>query len=71
MNETDATQSWRAVGRVAGYVSGCALLLGTILYLLDATNALGVNNYKPTGAPPLQNEANYWVAEFAHKHHIL
>jgi hypothetical protein len=69
--ETDEVRRWRAVGRVAGYLSGGALLLGTILYLLDATNALGVSAYKPTGAPPLQNEANYWVAQFAHQHHIL
>jgi hypothetical protein len=32
------------VGRTAGYVSAGALLLGTILYLLDATNALGVSS---------------------------
>jgi hypothetical protein len=59
------------VGRTAGYVSAGALLLGTILYLLDATNALGVSSYKPSGLPPVQDEASFWVAEFAHKHHIL
>jgi hypothetical protein len=71
MNETDAAESWRRVGRVAGYVSGCALLLATILYLLDATNALGVNRYRYSGAPSAQKEAAFWVAQFAHKHHIL
>jgi hypothetical protein len=68
---SEASQSWAGVGRVAGYVAGGALLLGTILYLLDATNALGANNYKPGGAPSTHNEAHYWVAQFAHQHHIL
>jgi hypothetical protein len=71
MDVTDASDSWRAVGRAAGYVSGCALLLGTILYLLDATNALGVNHYRETGAPSAQKESAFWVSEFAHRHHIL
>ena len=71
MSETDTSHGWRRVGRFAGYVSAGALVLGTILYLLDATNALGVNSFKPTGAPSVQNEANFWVAEFAHRHHIL
>jgi hypothetical protein len=67
----DVTESWRAVGRTAGYVSGLALLLGTILYLLDATNALGVNHYHSSGAPSVQNESGFWVSQFAHQHHIL
>jgi hypothetical protein len=71
LRRSDAVSSWRRVGSAAGYVSGFALLLGTILYLLDATDALGANNYKPVGAPSIQNDANYWVAQFAHQHHIL
>jgi hypothetical protein len=70
-NEPDRSQGWAGIGRVAGYLAGGALLLGTILFLLDATNALGVNNFKPVGPPSTLNERNYWVAEFAHQHHIL
>lgn len=68
---SDRSQGWAGVGRAAGYLAGGALLVATILYLLDATNALGVNNYKPMGAPSVQNEAHFWVAQFAHQHHIL
>jgi hypothetical protein len=71
MSAADATESWRAVGRAAGYLSGLALLLGTIFYLLDATNALGVNHYHSTGAPSVQNESGFWVSQFAHQHRIL
>jgi hypothetical protein len=66
-----AVASWRRVGRTAGYLSGSGFLIGTILFLLDATNALGINDFHPTGAPSVQNEAHYWVAQFAHQHHIL
>lgn len=72
MNEAGARESWRAVGRAAGYIAGGAFLVGTVLYLLDATNALGVTNYQPTTRlTPVQNQANFWVADFAHQHHIL
>jgi hypothetical protein len=70
-SEPDAIASWSRVGRVAGFVSGFALLLGTILYLLDATNALGSNDFKSAGPPSARNEARFWVSEFAHQHHIL
>jgi len=62
---------WRRVGRVAGYLSGGALVVATILYLLDATNALGVNHFRPTDVSVIQNQANFWVAAFAHQHDIL
>lgn len=71
MDDPDLGRSWARVGRFAGYTAGGALLLGTILFLLDATNALGVNHYQPVGPPSIQNERNYWVAQFAHQHHIL
>jgi hypothetical protein len=67
----DPRASWAGVGRFAGYLAGGALLSGTILYLLDATNALGVNNYKHAGPATTRSEAQYWVAEFAYRHHIL
>jgi hypothetical protein len=72
MNATDTTASWRRIGRIAGYVSGAGFLIGTILYLLDATDALGANDYRPSGSPAaVQNEASYWVSQFAHQHSIL
>jgi hypothetical protein len=71
MNEVEPNRGWPGVGRVAGYVSAGALLVGTILYLLDATNALGANNYTFSGGSPIRDEAGYWVAQFAHQHHIL
>lgn len=71
MSEVERSRGWPGVGRIAGYVSGAALLVGTILYLLDATNALGANNYKFSGVSPVRDEAGYWVAQFAHQHDIL
>jgi hypothetical protein len=71
MNEVEPNRGWPGVGRVAGYVSAGALLVGTILYLLDATNALGANNYTFSGGSPIRDEAGYWVAQFAHQHHVL
>jgi hypothetical protein len=48
------------------------LFLGTVFYLLDATHALGAAPaYHATAAGPLQDEADFWVAYFAHQHHIL
>jgi uncharacterized membrane protein YraQ (UPF0718 family) len=65
-------RAWARVGRVSGYVVAGGLLLATILYLLDATNALGAGpSYEATDAGPVQDEANFFVAYFAHQHHIL
>ena len=67
----DGVKAWRRVGRAAGYVAAAALLAGTVLFLLDALNALGAGpDFRDTGKP-LQDEANFWVAVFAHQHHIL
>jgi hypothetical protein len=71
MSEPEPSRGWPGVGRTAGYVSAGALLVGTILYLLDATNALGANDYRPAGVSQVQDEAGYWVAQFAHQHHVL
>jgi hypothetical protein len=71
LNEVEPSRGWHGVGRVAGYLSAGALLTGTILYLLDATNALGANNYTFPGVSPVRDEAGYWVAQFAHQRHIL
>ena len=68
----DVDRAWRRVGRAAGYVVGAGLFVATLLYLLDATGALGSNpDYHATDAGPTQDEANFYVAYFAHKHHIL
>lgn len=70
--ESDVERAWRRVGRTSGYVVAGGLLLATVLYLLDATHASGADpSYHATAAGPLQDEANFWVAYFAHKHHIL
>jgi hypothetical protein len=67
----DAVRAWRRVGRAAGYVAAASLLAGTVLFLLDALNALGAGpDFHDTGRP-LQDEAQFWVAVFAHQHHIL
>jgi hypothetical protein len=63
---------WRGISRTAGCVAGFGLFVGTLLFLLDATHVLGADpSFHKTAAGPLQDEANFWVAFFAHKHHIL
>jgi hypothetical protein len=63
---------WGGISRTAGYVAGFGLFVGTLLFLLDATHVLGADpSFHKTAARPLQDEANFWVAFFAHKHHIL
>lgn len=71
MNGAEQSRGWPGVGRIAGYVSGGALLAGTILFLLDATHILGDVDYHSAGRPPAVSEAGYWVAYFAHQRHIL
>jgi len=67
----DAVQAWRRVGRSAGYIAAASLLAGTVLFLLDALDALGAGpDFHDTGRP-LQDEATFWVALFAHQHHIV
>ena len=65
-------RAWARVGRASGYFVAGALLVATILYLLDALNALGAGpSYEATEAGPVQDEATFFVAYFAHKHHVL
>jgi hypothetical protein len=69
---SDVDRSWSRVGQIAGYVAAAGFVAGTVLYLLDATDALGAGpSYRATAAGPLQDEANFWVAYFAHQHDIL
>jgi hypothetical protein len=64
-------RAWRRIAGAAGYVVGASLLAGTILFLLDALDALGASpDYHSTGAP-LRDEADFYVRFFAHQHHIL
>ncbi len=68
----DDYTAWSRVGRYSGYIAAAGLLLGTLLFLLDATNALGESpDFHATAAGATQDEANFWVAYFAHQHHIL
>jgi hypothetical protein len=70
--QSQLDRAWGRVGRVAGYVAGVGLLVATILYLLDASDALGAGpEFRKTAAGELRDEANFWVAYFAHKHDIL
>jgi hypothetical protein len=70
--ESEVDRSWNRIGRNAGYVAGMAFLVGTVLYLLDALELLGKGpEYHATAAGPLQDEANFWVAAFAHQHDIV
>jgi hypothetical protein len=72
IREPASTEVWRRIGRSAGYVTGIGLFVGTLLFLLDALDALGASpHYHATAAGPMQDEADFWVAYFAHQHHIL
>ena len=63
---------WRRIARVAGYLAAVCLFAGTLLYLLDSLNALGASpDFHRTSAGALHDEAQFWVAVFAHQHHIL
>jgi hypothetical protein len=65
-------RTWRRIGRIAGYLAAACLAVATVLYLLDALDALGTGpTYHATDAGPLQDEADFRVAYFAHQHHIL
>jgi hypothetical protein len=65
-------RSWSRVGRNAGYVAGAAFFAGTILFLIDQLDVLGKGPvYHATAAGPTQDEANFWVAVFAHQHGIV
>jgi hypothetical protein len=49
-----------------------ALFAGTVLYLLDVTDLISTTpRFHATSAGPLQDEANFWVAIFAHRRDIL
>lgn len=65
-------RTWRRIARASGYLAAVCLVVATVLYLLDALDALGAApTYHATAAGDLQDEADWWVAYFAHQHHIL
>jgi len=44
VDEVETTErAWRQVARISGYIAGVCLLAGTVLYLLDALDALGAS----------------------------
>jgi hypothetical protein len=70
--EPDTDRDWRRLARVSGYLTAGGFFAGTVLYLLDATDALGAGpELRRTAAGPLHDEASFWVAYFGHQHHIL
>lgn len=69
---TEDDRIWYRIGQTAGYGTGIGFLIVTALYLLDATGVLGAGpQFHRTAAGPLQDEANFWAAVFAHQHKIL
>lgn len=63
---------WARIGRNAGYLAGVSFIVGTVLYLLDALDVLGKGpEYHATNAGQLRDEANFWVAVFAHQRDIV
>lgn len=69
---TSIDDRWARIGRNAGYVAGVGFIVGTVLYLLDALDWLGESpSYHVTNAGRLQDEANFWVAVFAHQRDIV
>jgi hypothetical protein len=65
-------RTWMRIGQVAGYVTAAAFFLGTLLFLADASDLLAPSpQFQPTPAGLLQDDANYFVAFFAHQHQIL
>lgn len=68
----EVDHGWRRIGRASGLVAGGALVAGTVLYLLDATDALAASpDYHVTGLGALHDEATYWIAYFSHQRDIL
>jgi hypothetical protein len=63
--------SWLRLLRVAGYVAAGGFVVTTVLYLLDATDALGASpEFHRTGSGRLVDEATYFAAFFNHQHAI-
>ena len=74
MRETsqEYRREWAGIGRISASVAAIGFLAGTALYLIDATDLIAtMPQYHATSAGPLQDEANFWVAIFAHRRDIL
>ena len=65
-------RDWSAIGRISASGAAVGFVVGTILYLIDATDLISTTpQFHATSAGPLQDEARFWVAIFAHRHDIL
>jgi hypothetical protein len=70
--QAELEAAWRRAGRASGFVAAAGLLVGTVLYLLDATHVLAADaQYHVTGAGALADEARFWVDYFARQHRVL
>ena len=64
--------TWSRISRTAGWIAGAALLAGTVLFVLDARGILGSRpTYHATSAGPVQDQAKFFAALFAHQHHVV
>lgn len=63
---------WARVARTSGWAAGSALAATTVLYLLDATDALSPSPvFQRTSGGLLADEADWYVAFFHRQHEIL
>lgn len=68
----DSSRPWARVARVSGWTAAAALVTTTVLYLLDATDALAASPaYHRTSAGVLADQADWYVAYFHRQHEIL
>lgn len=75
MTETDLRperSQWARVALVSGWAAGVALVTTTVLFLLDATDALAASPvFHRTSAGVLSDEADWYVAYFHRQHQVL
>jgi hypothetical protein len=71
-NGDDGRRAWGRTARVAGATAAASLLVGTVLYLLDATDALAPTpQFRATAAGVESDVARWYAAFFARQHEIL
>ena len=68
----DPSRGWARVAVVSGWTAAVALVTTTVLYLLDATDALAASPvFHRTAAGVLSDEAEWYVAYFHRQHEVL
>ena len=68
----DGRRAWSRTARVGGATAAASLLVSTVLYLLDATDALAPTpQFRATAAGVESDVARWYVAFFARQHQIL